>query len=169
MSPFKRIPPNPVANMIRRERLLAAPADAYRHQFNGRLPTLQEKLHAVELAVQNMTAFEIYGNEIYTVELRRQPPFIHVSIQRNDGQPCFNWRDFQQIKNELVGPENEAFEIFPAESRLVDSSHRYHLWAYEDSHCRIPVGFTNRFVTDEPLERIELARDAALARSGQLR
>ncbi len=155
MTHFQRVLPNPLGAMIKRERLLAAPAEAYRDVFHGRVPTLQEKFHYVELVIQNTTAFEIYHNDTYRVELRRRPPFVHLAIHRLDAQACSNWRHFQQIKNELVGPENEAIEIFPAESRLVDNSNQYHLWVFADPSFRIPAGFNQRFVTEKPLETLD--------------
>ena len=39
-----------------------------------------------------------------------------------------DWRHFQQIKNELAGPEREAVELYPAESRKIDTSNKWHLW-----------------------------------------
>jgi hypothetical protein len=65
MTPFEKVPQNPAGAMIKRECLLAAPDDAYRHIFGGRSPTLNEKLHVVELAVQCMTTFDIYRNDTY--------------------------------------------------------------------------------------------------------
>lgn len=59
-----------------------------------------------------------------------------------------DWRDLQAIKNELVGPEHEAIELYPAESRLVDTANQYHLWVLKDPSQRIPVGWTQRLVMD---------------------
>jgi len=39
-----------------------------------------------------------------------------------------DWREMQRIKNEIMGEEREAVEIFPAESRLVDTSNQFHLF-----------------------------------------
>lgn len=75
-------------------------------------------------------------------------PMAHLSIKRRDKQPVHDWRDFQQIKNLLVGPENEGLEIFPAESRLVDTSNQYHLWVFAFTETRLPIGFADRLVMD---------------------
>ena len=45
-----------------------------------------------------------------------------------DGQRDIPWRIKQRIKNELFGEERTAIEVFPAESKLVDSFDVYHLW-----------------------------------------
>jgi len=60
---------------------------------------------------------------------------------------------FQQIKNEIIGPEYEATELYPAESRLVDSSEEYHLWVRTSPYHRFPVGFGRRFVLSDPASR----------------
>lgn len=72
---------------------------------------------------------------------------VHLSIKRRDKQPCRDWRDFQRIKNELVGPEAEGVEIYPAESRLVDLAAQFHLWVFTTG--KLPFGFDEgRLVSD---------------------
>ena len=86
--------------------------------------------------------YEIWRNDLYQVHKRiGNPEVIHLSIRRLDRGPVHDWRDLQMIKNELVGPENEAVEIYPAESRLVDEANQYHLWVFADPEYRIPFGF----------------------------
>jgi hypothetical protein len=65
---------------------------------------------------------------------------VHLSIKRNDKNPLHDWRDLQRIKNEILGPEEEAVELYPAESRLVDGANQYHLWSFVGQ--KIPVGYT---------------------------
>lgn len=156
MSPLKKLPPNPGNSMLIRQCLLAAPTETYRQFFDGRLCSLQEQVHAVEMAVQSMNAIHIYRNDVYTVRVRPKGPFIQLSIHRNDGLPCSNWRDFQEIKNQIVGAEHEAMEIYPAESRRVDTANEYHLWVYVDPSYRIPTGFDTRCVTEEPLQEMAM-------------
>lgn len=152
MTPFTRIERNVVTGMLQRQALLAHPCDFFRGFFNGRVPTVAEKLLFVEEAVQRMTAGDLYQNDTYTVEIVPGQPFIHLDIRRIDGEQCKNWRHFQQIKDELVGPEHEAVELFPAESRLVDTANQYHLWVVADPAYRFPFGFANRFVLRDPIK-----------------
>jgi hypothetical protein len=56
------------------------------------------------------------------------------------------WRDLQRIKNDLVGPECEAVQLFPAESRLVDTSNQYHLYVCNDPAHRVGFGYGERLV-----------------------
>lgn len=73
-------------------------------------------------------------------------PFVHLTIRARDGSARHDWRDFQRIKNELVGEEAEAVELYPAESRLVDTANHYHLWAFHT--YRFPLGMSTREVSD---------------------
>lgn len=102
-----------------------------------------------ETAIQKLTDYdascEYWRNDLYQVQTRRffnesfQCDMMHINIRRIDGAAIFDWRHRQQIKTELVGAENEAFELYPAESRLVDTSNKYHLWAFVDPTVRLPV------------------------------
>jgi hypothetical protein len=80
----------------------------------------------------------------------RTPEITHLSIHRTDRGPARDWRDFQAIKNQLVGPECEGVELYPAEERLVDSASEFHVWVFNDPTFRVPVGFFGkRLVTDD--------------------
>jgi len=96
---------------------------------------------------------EQWANDIYVVNMRKNesdlpdiPPMIHLSIRRQDRQPCRDWRDFQRIKNQLAGPEWEAVEIYPAESRLVDMANQYHLFCFPFG---LGIGFQQRLVGNQ--------------------
>jgi hypothetical protein len=65
---------------------------------------------------------------------------LHILITHFSGTSVTPWHDwviFQQIKNELVGTEQEMVELYPAESRLLNSSHMYHLWGKKGGIIRI--------------------------------
>lgn len=93
-------------------------------------------------AWQKRTPFdpdEIWHNDTYCINLRRKdkdPVFgtnggmIQLGISSFDGTARHDWRDFQAIKNQLAGPECEAFELYPAESRILDPSNYYTLWCF---------------------------------------
>jgi hypothetical protein len=96
---------------------------------------------------------EIWRNDIYQVNVRRPPiGVVHLSVKRIDRQTIHDWRHLQSIKNELVGPECEGIELYPAESRRVDSANQYHLWVHPDPRYQIPAGWdAGRHVTDTSL------------------
>lgn len=89
----------------------------------------------------------VWINDIYQVQVRRVGEHgVHLNIRRRDGGPILrDWRHFQQIKNELIGRECEAVELYPAESRKWDEGNKYHLFGYLDG-SRFPVGFEGRSV-----------------------
>jgi hypothetical protein len=151
MTPFFPAQPNALAISAFRGDLLSKPRESFRGVFGGRIPSEAEKVAVVEQTVQRMLSCPIYQNDLYTVQAASHPPFIHLSIRRNDWGLCQDWRDFQRIKNELVGVENEAVEIFPAESHLVDTSNTYHLWVHSDPSFRFPFGLPHRMVTADPI------------------
>lgn len=92
---------------------------------------------------------EHYVNSRYHVVVRRSPidlgwglsTLAHLSIKRLDQQTIHDWRDLQRIKDELIGPECEAVELYPAASRCVDTANQYHLWVVVDPEYRFPFGF----------------------------
>jgi hypothetical protein len=90
---------------------------------------------------------EVWVNDIYDVTLRRRPDkvfgtregLIQLGISAHEGTARHDWREFQWIKNQLAGAECEAFELYPAESRLMDPSNYYSLWCFPGLR-RIKVG-----------------------------
>lgn len=90
----------------------------------------------------------LWINDTYQVQRRvMSDGLIHINIRRRDGAPILrDWRHFQQIKNEMLGDECEAIELYPAESRKVDASNKYHLWGYADPKWRFPIGMKDRDV-----------------------
>jgi hypothetical protein len=80
----------------------------------------------------------VWRNNLYTVAVRDHGSFVHLTVMNRDNGVGHDWRDFQRLKNELVGVEAEAVELYPAESRLIDSANVYHLWAFRG---RLPFGF----------------------------
>ena len=91
---------------------------------------------------------KLFVNSRYQVAVRETGEnSCHLSIKRIDQAVVHDWRDLQRIKDELVGPECEAIELYPANSRLVDTSTQYHLWCSRDPAFRFPVGFNQRLVT----------------------
>jgi hypothetical protein len=96
-------------------------------------------------------------------------PLIQLSIRTLDNQPKHDWRDFQRIKNELLGPEVEGIELYPAESRLVDTSNQYYMFCLpprRDEETdegpffeKFPFGFNERLVSNESYRGANKQRD----------
>jgi hypothetical protein len=116
-------------------------------------------LDAIRVQVGSDPADEAWGNDLYQVTVTYmgermgdaatdREGFMHLSIKRHDRHPIGDWRHMQAIKNEIAGPEREAVEIYPAESRLVDSANEYHLWVFPEGYF-IEFGFTERLVSSD--------------------
>jgi len=93
------------------------------------------------------------------------PPLVHLSIKANDKRCVRDWRDMQRIKNELVGPEAEGLELYPAESRLMDEANQFHIYCLHPV-MDIPVGQTHR-TRLTPEELAEEFKDAPEQMPGQ--
>lgn len=114
----------------------------------------------------------VFGNGYWTVHItsteeevdrRNMSGGLHLSIHDRPRSTRHDWRDFQRIKDELVGPEREAVELYPAASRLLDTANEYHLWV-------LPVGeryglgmdfgrpITEESLKDAPPEEVEAVR-----------
>lgn len=99
----------------------------------------------------------IFINSRYQVSVRMRDvpePFglcIELSIKTRDRAAHHDWRDFQRIKNELVGEDYEAVEMYPSEKRLVDTANQYYLFVFPElqfSRGWFPFGFAERLVSE---------------------
>lgn len=105
--------------------------------------------------IRQEAAWPILMNDIYQVSVRwtegdpGNVQVVHLSLKRRDKAAFDDWRHKQEIKNMLVGPEYEGLELYPAESRLVDTANQYHLWVLREEGYRLPFGFHERAVLYE--------------------
>lgn len=107
---------------------------------------------------------ETYINDTYQVKVYKelyQMPYadykkfsdkvgnsiIWLSIKRHDKEPIHDWRHMMEIKNQIVGEEFEAVELYPKKSRMVDTANQYHLWVMK--HGMFPFGFITGVVYEE--------------------
>lgn len=81
---------------------------------------------------------KFYQNSLYSVQLHRKSSewgeIVLLMVRRNDEAPVRSWPDMQRIKNEIVGPERVAVEVYPDQADVVDQANMYHLWV-------LPKGF----------------------------
>ncbi|WP_271627806.1 DUF7694 domain-containing protein [Bradyrhizobium sp. CCBAU 11445] len=110
-------------------------------------------------------AAEHWQNSIFLVlKFRLGDGWHKLRIERRDGEPITrDWRLFQNIKNQLLGPECEALELYPAESRKVDAANMYHLYGVEDPTVRFSVGMVP---DDAGGKRVDLRGRSRPARYG---
>lgn len=105
--------------------------------------------HPADDARSYVTETSWFENSRYTVGVHgvpsgdRCPALWHLVIQRHDLQPpgAERYRDFMRIRDELIGAEHEALEMYPARSREVDTGNIYHLWVLQSASEAFPIGF----------------------------
>ena len=98
---------------------------------------------------------KVWTNNIYQVLMYITPPgagmfpmpVVQLSIKRLDREKIVEWRDFQRIKDDILGTAIEAVQIFPASDRLLDTANQYHLWALP-AGVRVPWGHFDGRITD---------------------
>jgi hypothetical protein len=137
-----------------RERLIAAWRAAHPEAAN-QPPSAGHRPLVFKDKNEGRDPLEIWISDIYHVTLRRKPDhvfnkpegMIQLGINAIDGTARHDWREFQWIKNQLAGEECEAFELYPAESRLLDPSNYYSLFCFPGIK-RIKVGLEERRVWD---------------------
>jgi hypothetical protein len=118
---------------------------------------LQQKARAwgctyaeIKAAYRRGAQDEFWHNSRYNVVIDRAPPtvegcaaMIQLSITRKDRAPAHDWRDFQRCKNELIGIDHEAVELYPREARVVDTANTYHLFVFADPARTFAFGWTD--------------------------
>lgn len=104
--------------------------------------------HEMKNVMEDIQKDTVYLNSRYQVNLRLYesvgfPKVFQLSIKRRDKQRIGpeRYRDILRIKNELVGPMHEAFEIYPGMERNVDTANQYYVWCFADPSVRFPIGF----------------------------
>jgi hypothetical protein len=146
MTPFERalIPEEQIQAQIDE---LVREYRADREAFRARYEIGSER--EIREFVRDISKDQCWRNDQYQVNIRDVvsmpgsglPPMKHLSIKRLDKEPIRDWRDMQRIKNELVGPECEGCELYPAESRVVDLANQFHMWVFSVPGPGFPFGF----------------------------
>ena len=146
MQPFKEV--KIVITDEQKKKMLAE----VKQQFPDKVDEAED---IIKEHIESKNNTKTFVNDKYRVTARKVTSsmvlcdVIWLSLQRVDGKAIHSWKDLQDIKNQLVGPNHEAIEIYPAESRLVDTSYQYHLWVFSDPTYRVPLGYTERLVLDK--------------------
>lgn len=96
---------------------------------------------------QVMYSNDLYNCQIVSVEHNDGvgAEITELSITRKDRKAIHDWRHLQFIKNDILGKDVEAVEIYPDEDRLVDTANTYWLYGFPKGY-QLPFGFTRRKV-----------------------
>jgi hypothetical protein len=117
--------------------------------------TCEEVEAMIKTVTRNNPILGTFEDDVYIVEVKAHPygSALHdkvywLDISRKDGSTDVSWADMQSIKNELIGKENEGFQIYPPESRLVDLGNHYHMWVFRKPEDSLGFGFKYRKVNE---------------------
>jgi hypothetical protein len=127
-----------------------------------RVPTNPHYLDTLRAAGEDFSkiTLEVWANDHYQVTARIHPDgFTHLSCKREDRYPIHDWRQLQQIKNQICGEDRWAVEIYPPEEFVVDTSNEYHLWVMPPGHD-VPFAFHEReLMTKEQIEEFNRSHE----------
>ncbi len=102
----------------------------------------KDRIHTDYRMNADKSVDQVWSNDVYIVNVRfwiREQVFytkpgcmIQLGIASIDGSARHDFRDMQAIKNQIAGPECEAFELYPRSSRLLDPSNYFTLFCFPD-------------------------------------
>jgi hypothetical protein len=69
-----------------------------------------------------------YKNKIYSAQVIMSKTGPLLGIRRHDQSIDVPWVHKQRIKNEIMGEDAQAVEVFPTQDTLVDGANMYWLW-----------------------------------------
>jgi len=82
---------------------------------------------------------ECFLNNRYSVQISdsetRWGSVVHLWIGRHDKTMPRSWMELQRIKNELVGEDRVAVEVFPEQDQFVNEANMAHLWVLPEGFC----------------------------------
>lgn len=152
-TPLVKVKPH---EMYRRKEVIEETAQHYGISFEA----AQAKLDA------ETDRCDYYVNNLYQVEVGACGPdntMLHICIRRRDGAADLrDWRHFQEIKNQIAGPEREGFELYPAESRKVDTSNKWHIFVLPEGVTVDGIGWQTRDVQYDERKDVPGMRQRAL-------
>tara|TARA_R110002020_G_scaffold399695_1_gene609527 strand:+ start:479 stop:1024 length:546 start_codon:yes stop_codon:yes gene_type:complete len=87
-----------------------------------------------------------YANDLYNCQVTEKKynqsigtEITELSITRRDRKAIHDWRHLQWIKNDILGVDVEAIELYPSESRLLDTANTFWLYAFPKGEI-LPFG-----------------------------
>ena len=120
-----------------------------------------DPLSIIEREYAHHTRLQKYANDKYVVSVDKKCDHIHpnwpeelpcwyISFSMRDGGHLLDWREIQEIKNQVLGPEYECVMLWPKESRVLDTANQFHMYAIGRPGIEFPVGYqTERAVRDD--------------------
>lgn len=73
-----------------------------------------------------------WRNNVFSVQAFARGDATQLVVRRHDGGEVHGWSDLQRVKNEVVGPDRVAIEVYPRDSDVVDHANLRHLFVLPD-------------------------------------
>jgi hypothetical protein len=81
-----------------------------------------------------------FRRRLYRVYVVPEAGYTHLLIERADGRPIRStWDVLQAIKDDAVGADRYAVEVFPDKNSLVYRANARHLWVFPEGQ-RLALG-----------------------------
>jgi hypothetical protein len=100
-------------------------------KYNRYCPSTLEKLPYLKNIKRCWQTEDGIYDILYEVIDYNEIKYKHLLIQRIDNEPIRNYIDLQEIKNDLLGEDVEAVEVFPKKCDLLNGANVYHLWTWD--------------------------------------
>lgn len=82
--------------------------------------------------LKNVSKVWITKDRLYLIFYDEIKEYKHLRITRCDDEPIHNYMDLFQIKNDLLGEDVQAIEVYPKLKDFVyGTSHTYHIWSWD--------------------------------------
>jgi|KBSMisStandDraft_5_1062788.scaffolds.fasta_scaffold1116739_1 hypothetical protein len=147
--------------MFRRPEVTKETADHYGISIEEAGAMLDREAAKCMYFTNNLYQVEVSGVTVEDWFGQGQKKMLQLCVRRRDGGMIWDWRHLQQIKNELTGTDTEGVQLFPAESRKVDASNKWHIWVLADG-TKFPFGWTHRDVQDQQYKGVPGLRQRPL-------
>ena len=78
-----------------------------------------------------------YANNLFSIQCFEVRGVKVYGIRRHDQATNISWETKQRIKNEIIGKDISAIEVFPRDCDLVDQANMYWLWVVDCSSLNL--------------------------------
>lgn len=84
-----------------------------------------------EVKLKSPLMLSFFVNNLFSVQVYLVNGYRVYGVRRHDQSTNISWETKQRIKNEVIGYEKSAIEVFPRHSELIDQANMYWLWETE--------------------------------------
>lgn len=89
--------------------------------------TRRQAIEQVRATTRDLEQDALFKSSLYQVMVRDRDG-LHVTVKRLDREPIFERDDLVEIGRQFTPEDAIAVELYPAESRVVDTANQYHIF-----------------------------------------